>query len=103
MSEDRPRIITNNVPRDVIYANELSQKDREEFGYHDWEKIDAGEESPEFFRYRGTLYDLSQFSRTDRNGNLSDWNGCSADSAFSATLVRYVENGERVIVGTYIA
>lgn len=98
------KVITNNVPRDVIYGSELPQAERKEFDYHDWDKIDNGEESAEFFRYKGSLYDLGTFIRTsDESGPMAKWDGHNADSFYTATLVRYVENGERVIAGTYIA
>jgi hypothetical protein len=49
---------TNNVPRLLIDAYELSEKERAEFDYLDWQKIDAGEDSATFFRYKGQLFDL---------------------------------------------
>ncbi len=55
------KIITNNVPRDIINAFELSERERAEFDYLDWPAMERGELSASFFRYRGILYDLSQF------------------------------------------
>lgn len=103
MSDNRPTIRTNNVPRDILNDHELSDKEREEFDYHDWDKIDAGEDSASFFRYKGQVYDLGSFSLTDPAGNLRrmGWTGYSGDSYFSGTLVRYVDDNERVVVGRY--
>jgi hypothetical protein len=86
---------TNNVPRDVLDASELTERERAEFDYLDWRAIDAGTGSASFFRYRGQLFDLGEFLRT----NLAPWDGIATDTFFSATVVRYVEDGERVIVG----
>ena len=112
------KIRTNNVPRDVIQAYELTPEERAEFDYLDWPAIDDGRDSAEFFRYRGELYDLSQFSRVIPAGSarchpmecdapeFSGWDGYQSDSYFSGTLIRWArDNGridcERVIVGLY--
>lgn len=97
-------IITNNVPRDVVEAFELSPEEREEFDYIDWAAVEEGSESASFVRYRGELYDLSEFE-VWRNPssplNVGGWQGMRSDSYFSGLLVRYVEDFERVIVGRY--
>ncbi len=113
---DEITIITNNVPRDLIDAWELSEKEREQFDYLNWEAIDAGNDSAQFFRYRGDLYDLSNFMRTEGNGSFAEWDGYESDSFFSGTLIRYPVDKdnpkdyysgrtnydyERVIVGRY--
>lgn len=101
---DTPTIRTNHVPRDVIDAWQLTLEERAEFDYLPWQAIDAGEESAEFFRYRGQLYDLHEFSTTSTlpaDSPLQGWDGYQSDTYFSATVVRYVENFERVIVGRY--
>lgn len=36
------KIVTNNVPRDVIDAWKLTREERVEFDYLDWDAIDAG-------------------------------------------------------------
>jgi hypothetical protein len=100
------KVTTNNVPRDVVDASELTPKEREEFDYLDWAKIERGEDSASFFRYRGQVYDLGEFSAdygiTKGAGlpdHLSKWDGYMSESAFSAKVVRYVDNCERVVVG----
>jgi len=100
-------IKTNNVPRDVIDAYELTTDEREQFDYLDWAAIERGEDSASFFRYRGEVYDLGEFVANMRDtgggttgtGDLSAWDGFMADSFFSAIVVRYVDNFERVVVG----
>lgn len=101
---------TNNVPRDIIDACELTPREREPFDYLDWSAIDAGEDSASFFRYRGEVYDLGEFMAnlretggTTGGPDLAGWDGYMADSYFSAIVVRFVGDGERVVVGLAIA
>lgn len=104
------RVVTNNVPRDVIDAYQLTLTERTEFDYINWAGIDAGTDSASFFRYRGTVYDLGEFSAdygiTRGAGlpeHLSHWDGYRSDSFFSAIVVRYVDDCERVIVGLVLS
>jgi hypothetical protein len=101
------KIKTNHVPRDVVYPNELTLEEREQFDYMNWDAIEDGAESASFFRYKGELYDLGEFeaclSRSLRDDSpLLKWDGFQPDSFFSGLVVRYVENFERVVVGTYM-
>lgn len=97
-------VTTNNVPRDVIDASELSAAEREVFDYLDWPSIEEGSESASFFRYRGIIYELGGFMATSTLGTpnaFGKWDGYQSDSFFSGIVVRYVEEFERVVVGTY--
>jgi hypothetical protein len=100
------KIRTNNVPRDIIDAYELTEAERAEFDDIDWAEVDAGNASPGFMRYKGRLYDLSEFMTT-RSGSAGGpdefrkWDGYTNDTYFSGLLVRFVDNGERVIVATF--
>lgn len=103
------RVITNNVPRPIVDAYELSPKEREEFDYLDWPAIDEGADSASFFRYKGELHDLGEFTAdygiTKGSGlpeHLSNWHGYRSDSAFSALVVRYVDD-ESVVVGLVLS
>jgi hypothetical protein len=95
-------IITNNVPRFTIDAYELSEAERKEFDYLNWDKIERGEDSATFFRYKGQLYDLGEFMVTHDTSLLNEWSGYSEDSFFSGIVIRYVDD-ESVIVGRYMA
>jgi hypothetical protein len=97
------RIVTNNVPRDIVEAYELNASERAEFDYLNWAAIEADEDSASFFRYRGDLYDLGNFMRVSDSAAMAGWDGYASDSYFSGTLVKYVEDGERIIVGRYYA
>lgn len=113
-------IRTNNVPRDTVDAWQLTMKERKEFDYINWAGVDDGRDSATFFRYRGQLYDLSQFSRIIPPGSqilhpmecsspdLQGWDGYTSDSFFSGMVVRYPHDEfskqpdpERIIVGAY--
>ena len=97
-------IITNNVPRDVIYWHELSETEQHEFDYS------AAQEST-FVRYQGNVYDLGEFMRAPDAmfGALKQWDGYQSDSYFSGILVRYPREGrdsidtDHVIVARYCA
>lgn len=94
-------VICNNVPRDVVEAWELSEVERKEFDYLDWEALEQGSDSASFFRYRGTVYDLGEFERVSGDTFGYVFDGFQSDTFFSGTVIRYVENCERVIVGRY--
>jgi len=94
-------IKTNNVPRDVIDAWELTADERERFDYLDWAAIERGEDRASFFRYRGELHDLGEFMVWDNPASPTrgPWDGFRSDSFFSGLVVRYVDDCERVVVG----
>ena len=104
-------VITNNVPRLIVDAYELTVAERKDFDYLDWPAIDSGTDSATFFRYRGQLYDLGEFSTdygiTRGSGllhELAGWDGYQSDSFFSATVVRFVEDdSDYVIVGRVLS
>lgn len=99
------RVTTNNIPRPLIDAIQLTDKERKQFDYLDWSKIDDGRDSAWFFRYRGQLYSLDQFMRTESNGDLANagWQGYHADSMSTGTVVRYCDDTDYVIVGYYVS
>jgi hypothetical protein len=100
-------ITTNNVPRDVIDAWDLCAKERDQFDYLDWVAIHNGRESAEFVRYKGRLEYLGNFlawqatSVADAPHWMDRWDGYTSDSFFSGLVIRYVDNGERVVIGSY--
>ena len=96
-------IRTNNQPRPIISARELTEKERMEFDYLN---LESGEGS--FFRYKGQVYDLGEFVRVEsnaceHNAPFQAWHGVQSDSYFSGILVRYTDNYESVIVGQYFS
>ena len=103
-------IITNHVPRHLLFGYELTEKEASEFDY--MEDVNEGS----FFRYRGSVYDLGEFQRIvepgqksygfefhDLSGQFKGWHGINTDSFFSAVVVKIDDEGESVIVGTAIS
>lgn len=99
------RVKTNNVPRDVVDAWELTADERAQFDYLDWPAIEAGSDSASFIRFRGELHDLGEFQVWDNPASPTRerWDGYRSDSFFSGLVVRYCEDHEQVIVGTFYA
>jgi hypothetical protein len=98
-------IRTNNVPRDIVGAWELSPAERAEFDYIPWDAVDRGEDGASFVRFKGQLYDLGEFERWDNPASPTrkGWDGIRPDSFFSGVVIRYCDDFERVVVGTYFA
>lgn len=120
-------ILTNNVPRELLQAWQLSKTELAEFDYLiDSPKNATDEElqelwfnsGAEFFRYRGQLYDMSQFSRILASAakscnpracaepSFQGWDGYASDSYFSGILVKYARDefgivDGRIVVATY--
>jgi hypothetical protein len=92
-------IKTNNIPRQMIYGYQLTEKEKANFDYIDATEFDAHD----FFRYRGAVYDPSEFMRVPEGmfGDGAKWQGYSSDSHFSGVLIRYTDDAESVIVASY--
>ena len=97
------KIKTNNQPRDILTWYDLTPAEQKEFDY-----LEEGEGS--FFRYKGWVYDLGEFMRTDvsivlhpQRDSLEKWHGYASGSYFSGVLVRYTSNCDQVIVGQYFS
>ena len=88
------KIMTNNKPRQLIYGYELTDKQKQGFNYI--EDFD----SHDFVKYKGNIYDLSDFVGIGSIDSLKGWDGYNSDSAFSGTLVKYIDN-DTVIMGWY--
>lgn len=99
------RVVTNNHLRPIIEAYELSESERKEFSYLDWGKIDKGEDSASFVRYKGHLYDIGEFMTTKgASSPLSDWDGYNSDSAYSAVVLRYAQpDCDYVVMGRILS
>jgi len=116
-------IRTNNVPRDILYPHDLSLTELGEFEYlidaNDCDDNEArhtkwNDSGATFFRYRGNMYDFSNFVRielqsartspfchgVEANSPLLEWGGIQADTFYSGVVVRYIDD-ESVVVGTY--
>lgn len=92
-------VTTNNIPRPVLHWGDLSAEEQAEFDYtgHD-------PHSYSFFRYRGEVYDLGEFTRIPHGIQYAGWLGwhCyQSDSYFSGLLVKIDYSEDMVIVGRY--
>lgn len=94
------QIITNNKPRLILYAWELTNHDLNSLGMNAQDVIESQENGDSFFRYKGECYNLSDFMRSTCD-QLKDWDGCHCDTFFSGILVKFVDDNEQVIVGSY--
>jgi hypothetical protein len=92
------KIITNNIPRQLIYGYELTEEEKKDFDYLG-EDIDGHD----FFRYKGNVYDPDEFMRIENNSELKNWDGYSSDTYFSGVLIKYTQDNESVIVGRYFS
>ena len=95
------QITTNNQARDLISAFELNgaqySKLRKEFEWMD----DAEFESAMFFNYRGQIYALADFIRTEGDLMAKGWQGIMNQSYFDGLLVKIVDSCQSVVVGRY--
>ena len=91
-------IVTNNVPREIIYGFELPASKRKDFDY-----IESDEDfnNNQFVKYLGHYYDVGEFMRIEKNSDLKDWDGYSSDSYFSGILIKFCEDNDYVIMGRY--
>jgi hypothetical protein len=101
---DHYKIRTNNVPRLVIYWDDLTDKEREDFAYR------TADDGAMFVRFCGCTYDLSDFMHWDsgvtpqmEEAGFRKWDGYQGDSHFSGVLCRFVDmnEGQGVVMGTY--
>jgi len=90
---DKPEIIGNGVPREVIYGFQLSEKEKADFDWMD--DID----DQRFFRFKGQVYAFSEIMavhNTVHNPNPPEWmkefDGYSSDSFFSGILIKFGSN-----------
>lgn len=90
------QIISNGVARDMIpfYALPLAVQGQVSQNYENAEHFD-------WVRYKGDWYCMEDFCRVGRDSPLSEWDGYLPDTYFSGVLVRFVDDGERVIFGRY--
>ena len=98
------KIKTDNIPRHLVYGYELTLKECAEFDYLSPEELNERD----FVRYKGQVYDLGEFMRIDKTvaphpqrEGWEDWHGYSSDSFFSGVLVKFSDDGESVVLGTY--
>lgn len=93
------KIRTNNKPRNILQAYELTREELLEFDYLEGERLDFAS----FFRYKGNVYDLGEFMLCPDSFQYKGWQGIYSDSAFSGILIKYCNDFEQVIVAKYFS
>lgn len=111
---DKVIVKTNNVPRELLFFSELTEKERKELDY-------VKEDTNSFFRLKGQVYDAGEFVRIvhpgqddpnpcvhrDESNSLPEWDGIHTTSYSTGVVIRYPrdEDGqidpERVVIGTF--
>lgn len=98
------KIKTNNVPRRLVYGYELTKKEAADFDYLSPDELNGSE----FVRYKGQVYAMGEFMRIDKSiaphpqrDGCENWQGYSSDSFFSGVMVRFLDDGESVVMATY--
>lgn len=91
------KIRTNNQPRNILHGYDLPENLRKEFDYLSDEDFGCND----FFKYKGNYYDLGKFMRCPEGLKNLGWYGYLSDSFFSGVLIKYTDDYESVIVGTY--
>ena len=93
---------------DMFYPFELSTEERTTLRQeYDWMSEDNFDNT-HFFKYRGDTYSTQDFLTTKKSfwnpdppGWQDGWDGYLNDTFFSAVLVKYIDDDERVIVAEY--
>lgn len=91
------KVVTNSVPRPLLYWNELTESERAEFDY------ESAQDSV-FVRYKGITYDIGDFMRiTDNSPFGSKWHAYSSETFFSGVVVHLCDDHESVVIGSYFS
>lgn len=88
------KIITNNQPRQLIYGYELTDKEKRDFDYLD------DTDNHNFIKYKGFIYDVSEFMRVNSDDSLKGWDGYTSESYFSGVLIKIIDS-DTAIMGRY--
>lgn len=91
-------VVTNHNARPILFGWEIAADERAELDYVDWQGVDEGAESFSGFRYRGWVYDLSEFEPATGDIAALGYDGFQSSSYFDGIAVRYVENYEGIVV-----
>ena len=95
-------ITTNNVPRDLLSLWDFSEKDQRTIR-SDFDWMEDLESETGFFKYKGHIYNLTEFTRTSEHSELVSWDGNAPDSYFSGVLVKLSSDCEQVTCGRWSA
>ena len=105
------RIITNHHSRPLLSWYDLDEKQqawvKDEHAWL-WNNEIATWDEESFIPYKGWIYTLSDFMRTDSPHSMfTEWDGYLSDSFFSGILIKYARDewddlvDDEVVVGWY--
>ena len=86
-------IKNESEPLEILSLWDLTEGEASEFDYIK----DPDAASERFVRYRGEVYNLYDCEPVFNMFDGKGWHGCYGTSYWSATLFRYVEDGEKVV------
>ncbi len=96
-------IKTNNQPRRLFFACELSQPERAKLRQQfDWMDDERFDHDCSFFKYRGEYHNLADFmviQSADVQSTFKGWHCIASDSNVSGMVVKLC--GNDVVVGRY--
>jgi hypothetical protein len=103
--KDKVEIITNNVPRDIVYAWELTSAHKKRLGVDDKELAELEKDGISFVIYKNyplRVDDFMSLNFANENSPFGKfWHGYSPDTFFSGVLIHICEDGDQIIVGRY--
>lgn len=98
---DNLTVVTNYVPRPIVEPYELTEAERADFDYLDWQALENGSDSASFVRYKGELHDLGDMEGKPPSSFGTFWHAFKSDSFFSGLLIHFCADHEYVVVGRY--
>lgn len=96
---DRSVIVTNWHRRELVDVHELAPAEREQVDVNDDDGLEGGDDLDLFFRFRGSVWRLSDFMRTFDGSVLKErgWEAIMPETVWTAVVIRL--DDDRVIVG----
>ena len=91
------KVITNNVPRPIIYSHDLTPKEQAEMQ----DLLPNYWEDESYIRYKGQVYPLSDFLQSPPH--LYNWDAFRSDSFFSGLAVKLSDCGDAVTVALILS
>lgn len=93
------KIISNNIPRELLMWFDLTSAEQADFDYI------APDRTADhwFFRYRGHAYDTGEFSYPPDELAAAGYHFFASDTYFSGVAFKYTEDYEQIVVALVLA
>lgn len=104
---EKYNVVTNHHHRPVLYWSDLTPKEREWFDYITDRTPNPEDVTESFFRYRGEVYDLTEFEVAPDSIRALGFDAHQTSSYFDAVAVRYFDedgnyHGDESVVVAHI-